>query len=393
METVYKQPVSVLVIVYTPALDVLLMERADFPDHWQSVTGSIEPGEPLLHAAVRELAEETGIDAAAHGGVRDWHMSNVYEIFPQWRHRYPPGTTENTEHVFGLEVPARVPVTLAPRASSARMAALARSGGALLFVVQSRRHRSAARADRHEESAMKFLLVALSGASIAFASLSDAQSPLPSPLPPQPVVTVTASASSQLANDRMTAFLRVEVDNPDAVAAGNEVNTRMGKALARAKAVRGVEAATTAYSSYQYSDRNQPLRWRVAQTLSLESSEFTALSALVSRIQSEDGLVLSGMSFSVSPTARRAAEDALTQQAIKAWQARAETAARGFGSSAWRAGYVTIQAGDVPRPVPMLRQAAGAQAAAAAPVATEGGTTDITVTVSGEAILEPARTR
>ena len=145
--------------------------------------------------------------------------------------------------------------------------------------------------------------------------------------------------------------------------------------------------------SYQYSDRNQPLRRRVAQTLSLESSEFTALSALVSRIQSEDGLVLSGMSFSVSPTARRAAEDALTQQAIKAWQARAETAARGFGSSAWRAGYVTIQAGDVPRPVPTLRQAAGAQAAAAAPVATEGGTTDITVTVSGEAILEPARTR
>ena len=115
MRTAYKQPVSVLVIVYTSELDVLLLERADFPEHWQSVTGSIEPGEALEHAATRELAEETGIDAAAYGGVRDWQLSNVYEIFTQWRHRYPPGTTQNTEHVFGLEVPKRLPVTLAPR--------------------------------------------------------------------------------------------------------------------------------------------------------------------------------------------------------------------------------------------------------------------------------------
>lgn len=115
MRANYKQPVSVLVIVYTPKLEVLLMERADFPDHWQSVTGSIEPDEPLVHAAARELAEETGIDATNYGGVSDWQLSNDYEIFPQWRHRYPPGTMHNTEHVFGLEVPTRIPVSLAPR--------------------------------------------------------------------------------------------------------------------------------------------------------------------------------------------------------------------------------------------------------------------------------------
>ena len=111
----YKQPVSVLVLVYTPDLTVLLIERADFPDHWQSVTGSQEPGEALPATAARELLEETGIDAQACGALTDWNMSNVYEIFPKWRHRYPPGTTHNTEHVFALEVPAPMPVTLNPR--------------------------------------------------------------------------------------------------------------------------------------------------------------------------------------------------------------------------------------------------------------------------------------
>ena len=111
----YKRPVSVLVVVYTTALDVLLLERADFPDHWQSVTGSQEPGETLEATALRELAEETGIDGRLHGGVRDWDAHRDFEIFAQWRHRYPPGTTHNREHAFGLEVRERVPVRLAPR--------------------------------------------------------------------------------------------------------------------------------------------------------------------------------------------------------------------------------------------------------------------------------------
>lgn len=102
-------------LVYTPDLRVLLLERADFPEHWQSVTGSQEPGETLEQTATRELLEETGIDARPYGGVVDWNVSNDYEIFPQWRHRYPPGTLHNTEHVFGLEVPQPVAVALAPR--------------------------------------------------------------------------------------------------------------------------------------------------------------------------------------------------------------------------------------------------------------------------------------
>lgn len=111
----YKTPISTLVLVYTPDLRVLLLERADFHGHWQSVTGSQEPGESLVETATRELREETGIDASAYGGVVDLGVTNEYEIFPQWRHRYPAGTTHNTEHVFALEVPAPVPVILNPR--------------------------------------------------------------------------------------------------------------------------------------------------------------------------------------------------------------------------------------------------------------------------------------
>lgn len=101
-------------LVYSTDLVVLLLERADFPEHWQSVTGSQEAGETLRETATRELAEETGIDAAIHGGIVDWRLCNIYEIYRQWRGRYPPGTTHNTEHVFGLLVPAPVAVRLAP---------------------------------------------------------------------------------------------------------------------------------------------------------------------------------------------------------------------------------------------------------------------------------------
>lgn len=111
----HKIPVSTLVVVHTPDLRVLLIERADAPGYWQSVTGSQEPGETLEATATRELREETGIDAARYGGLRDWRMSNVYEIYPRWRHRYAPGTTQDTEHVFALEVPEPIAVRLDPR--------------------------------------------------------------------------------------------------------------------------------------------------------------------------------------------------------------------------------------------------------------------------------------
>ncbi len=111
----HKIPQSVLVVIHTPALEVLLLERTDPPGFWQSVTGSKDAeDEPWAETARREVREETGIDAGA-GVLRDWAVENVYAIYPRWLHRYPPGVTHNTERVFGLQVPAATPVTLSPR--------------------------------------------------------------------------------------------------------------------------------------------------------------------------------------------------------------------------------------------------------------------------------------
>ena len=114
MSTTFKIPVSTLVVIYTAALEVLVMERADKPGYWQSVTGSQHAGESLRDTAIREVGEETGIDARLYR-LTGWNLRNVFEIYPVWRHRYAPGVTHNTEHVFGLELPATVPVKVAPR--------------------------------------------------------------------------------------------------------------------------------------------------------------------------------------------------------------------------------------------------------------------------------------
>jgi len=110
----YKIPVSVLVLVHTIDLQVLLLERADRPGFWQSVTGSQDPGETLAETARRELGEETGIKVGTDELV-DWRLQNQYEIYQHWRGRYAPGVTHNTEHVFGLTLPAMREVVIAPR--------------------------------------------------------------------------------------------------------------------------------------------------------------------------------------------------------------------------------------------------------------------------------------
>ena len=112
----YKTPISTLVVIYSAVdsrIEVLLLERAD-RGYWHSVTGSLDAGETITQTAAREVGEEIGLDAHNHI-LRDWQQSGSYEIYPIWRHRYAPNITQNTEHVFSLQVPSRVPVRLAPR--------------------------------------------------------------------------------------------------------------------------------------------------------------------------------------------------------------------------------------------------------------------------------------
>lgn len=119
-ELSHKIPQSVLVVIYTPELDVLLIERAKQPGFWQSVTGSKDTlEEDWRETAIREVQEETGICVGTADipatALSDWAIENIYEIYPVWRHRYAPGVTHNTERVFGLCVPKGSPITLAPR--------------------------------------------------------------------------------------------------------------------------------------------------------------------------------------------------------------------------------------------------------------------------------------
>jgi dATP pyrophosphohydrolase len=120
----FKIPQSVLVVIYTPAWDVLLIRRTDAdpdaPAFWQSVTGSKDAlDEPWAQTAAREVLEETGLDCTPGSvlapDLRDWELENVYSIYPRWRHRYARGVTQNLERVFGLQVPEGSLVMLNPR--------------------------------------------------------------------------------------------------------------------------------------------------------------------------------------------------------------------------------------------------------------------------------------
>ncbi len=109
---IFKTPVSALVLIHTANLQVLIMERADKGGFWQSVTGSLEAAETPRQAAIREVLEETGLDATQYD-LQDWQASNTYEIYPHWRYRYAPGITTNVEHLFALELPKEITITLA----------------------------------------------------------------------------------------------------------------------------------------------------------------------------------------------------------------------------------------------------------------------------------------
>jgi predicted secreted protein len=228
-------------------------------------------------------------------------------------------------------------------------------------------------------------LVAAVVALAAGVANADPAAPHAPRTPMPPTVTVTGAASASVPTDRLQAWLRAEVDNADPATAASAVNSAMAKALTRIKGVPAVKPTTSGYSTQQITEKGKPARWRVAQSLTLDSGDFAAMATLVGKLQDDDGLLVSGMSFSLSSEARRRAEETLTQEAIRSWQERTQRAAQGLGFAQWRPGHVTVQTGDIARPFPVMR----AQSAmlGAAPVPLEPGSVDVTVTVTGDAIL------
>jgi predicted secreted protein len=225
--------------------------------------------------------------------------------------------------------------------------------------------------------------------ALALAALPSSLALAQVPQDSSPSVNVSASATATVTNDRLQAWLHTDADNVSPAAAAAQVNAASAKAIADAKAFPGVKVATIGYSTQQIAEKGKPTRWRVSQTITVDATDFTAAATLLSKLQDENGLLLSNMSFSISDKSRRDAEDSVTQQAIKAWQARADQAAKGLGFAAWRVGHVSVQTSGG-QAFPMMRAQAMSMSAAP-PVAIEAGTTDVTVNVSGDAVLDRAR--
>jgi predicted secreted protein len=218
------------------------------------------------------------------------------------------------------------------------------------------------------------------------APCAQAQIQMPG-IPPPPTVTVTATATATVANDRLLASLRAEAENASPAAAASEVNATIARALADAKAYPAARVATAGYSTQQLAEKGKPTRWHVTQSISLETGDFTQGATLITRLQDQGGLLLSSMGFSIAEATRRKAEDGVTQEALKGWQARAQQAADGLGFASWRVGHVTVQTSGGGPVYPVMRAQVMA-APGGAPVAVEAGTTEVTVTVSGDAVLE-----
>lgn len=135
--TDFKRPESVLVVIHTPDLQILLLERAKHPGYWQSVTGSREQEESFSETACREVAEETGL-IIKEAQLRVWPGENVYEIMPEWRHRYAPDVTHNKERVFSLCLPSTCDIKLSPTEHRAWRWAPAQEAAAACFSASNR---------------------------------------------------------------------------------------------------------------------------------------------------------------------------------------------------------------------------------------------------------------
>ncbi len=201
---------------------------------------------------------------------------------------------------------------------------------------------------------------------------------------PAGVLSLNAQASVEVPQDvvNITLFYEQEAGDPSALTSA--LNERADAALRQAKGVSGVTARTGSFSIYPSTDRDGRISaWRGRTEVVLESHDFAAASKLAGQMASN--MQVGNVQFSLSPTAQRAAEQKLTGEAIASFRQQAGSAAQAFGYSGYSIREVNVgQTGVMPRPVMMMAaRSMSADSKVAAPVPLEGGTSTVTVTVSG----------
>jgi predicted secreted protein len=217
------------------------------------------------------------------------------------------------------------------------------------------------------------LLVAL---LLPLAALADDERPLFN------LVSLSAQAEREVPNDLLAAVLAAEAEGADPAKLAREVNQKMQRALELARGERAVRARSGAYQTWPVSEKGRIVRWRVRQELRLESGDFAAATELIGKLQAS--LALAGLALTVSPEARRRAENALAAEAIAAFEERARVVRDAMKAKGYRVKELQVSGGEPPRP--MMAQARS-MAAETAP-AVEPGMSRILITVSGTVQLQ-----
>jgi len=199
-------------------------------------------------------------------------------------------------------------------------------------------------------------------------------------------VSFQVERSRDVANDWIQAVMGVTDEDTDSARLADRINRAMSKALAVAQAAPGVRVKSGGYSTYPISEDGKLRRWRASQDLVIESGEVDAVTDLVGKLQAD--LLLRSIDFSISPERRHEVEDELIAEALAAFQARAEIVRKSLGARDTELVQASISTQAASPPRPMMMEARAMSSAKVAPPALEGGTSQISVYVSGTVELQ-----
>lgn len=200
-----------------------------------------------------------------------------------------------------------------------------------------------------------------------------------------PTVSLSARAARTVQNDNATASLFVELEDSDAAKVSEAVTVQVNKAYALLRDFPELKVKTAGHQAYPVWDKSRVTRWRVRHELLVEAADFKTLSKAIGVAQPY--VQLGGIRFSVSGKLRDATESQLIQEASTAFQKRADLVRQSFGAKAYRIKEIAVQSGEPSHIVPMLRTAMSVASAESTPPALEGGSNEISLTISGSVEL------